>query len=252
MSRKHTGFYDTIEYIGPRPEKPKRPNIFGGWVILVIAIGIGFWFGRPMLTSLKAAQEAPSVEHAELLIRSLEESGQSGAALAAAALEHSRDDVSFDDTYRKIDYPGGDVAADRGFAPDVVIRCFREIGFDLQKEVHEDMAANFRRYPDLWDAKEPDPHIDHRRVANLQRFFERNARVLTTSREAADYEFGDVIIWSLATAEKHIGIVVPGPGSRALEPWVVHMADEKGVKWENVLFDYKIEGHFRYPNDAAE
>lgn len=252
MSRKHSGFYDTIEYIGPRPQKPKRPNIFGGWVILVIALGIGFWFGRPMLSSLMAAGEKPSIEQAEMLISSLRESNQPGATLAAAALGRSRDQITYDADYRRIEYPGGDVAPDRGYAPDVVIRSLRDIGIDLQQEVHDDMAADFRRYPDLWDAKEPDPNIDHRRVANLQRFFERKAQVLTPSREAADYEFGDIVVWSLATAEKHIGIVVPGPGTRADEPWVVHMPDEKGMKWENILFDFKIEGHFRYPSEATE
>lgn len=248
MSRKHSGFYDTIEYIGPRPQKPKRPNIFGGWVILAIALGIGFWFGRPMLSSLKAAGEKPSLEQAEVLASSLRESGQTGAALAAAALERSRDRIAYDADERQIDYPGGDVAPDRGYAPDVIVRCFRDIGIDLQKEVHEDMTAHFRRYPDLWDAKKPNANIDHRRIPNLQRFFERHGETLPTSREAGDYQFGDVVVWSLANAEKHIGIVVPGPGTRATEPWVVHMLDETGMKWENILFDYQIEGHFRYPS----
>lgn len=252
MSRKHSGFYDTIEYIGPRPQKPKRRHFFGGWVILAIAGGIAFWFGRPMLSSLKAAGERPSLEQAELLIGSLKDAESPAAALAAAALEHSHARISYDPDYRKIAYPGGDVAPDRGYAPDVVVRCFREIGIDLQQEVHEDMTAHFRRYPDLWNAKEPDANIDHRRVANLQRFFERKAEIATPSRDAADYRFGDIVIWSLANAEKHIGIVVPGPGSRATEPWVVHMLDEKGVKWENVLFDYKIEAHFRYPAGPAK
>ncbi|MEY3895092.1 MAG: hypothetical protein RLZZ214_611, partial [Verrucomicrobiota bacterium] len=47
MPRPRPGFYSTIEYIGPRPQKPKRRNFFGGWVIIVIALGMAFWFGRP-------------------------------------------------------------------------------------------------------------------------------------------------------------------------------------------------------------
>jgi len=97
----------------------------------------------------------------------------------------------------------------------------------------------------LWNAAGPDPHIDHRRVANLQRFFERNGEVLKPSRNPRDYAPGDIVVWSLASAEKHIGIIVPGPGANSHEPWVVHHLDEK-PKWENVLFDFSIEGHYRF------
>ena len=85
--RSHSGFYNTIEYIGPRPQKPKRSHFFGGWVIVVIAVGIGFWFGRPLVPFLKAAQEGGSMEQAELLVSSLAESGDPGSQLAAAALK---------------------------------------------------------------------------------------------------------------------------------------------------------------------
>lgn len=247
MARTRPGFYSTIEYIGPRPQRPKKPHFFGGWVIVVIAVGIACWFGRPLVPFLKAAQEGVSTEQAAMLISVLGESSQPCSQLAAAALAHSGENVAFDSSYYKIAYPNGDVAADKGNAADVVIRCYRKLGIDLQKEVHEDMAEHFRLYPGLWDAMEPDPSIDHRRVANLQRFFERKAQTLPASREAADYRPGDIVIWSLANADKHIGIVVPGPGNRAAEPWVVHNMGA-GVKWEGVLFDFKIEAHFRYPS----
>lgn len=246
MARSRPGFYSTIEYIGPRPQKPKRPNFFGGWVIVVIAVGIGFWFGRPLVPFLKATQEGVSIEQAELLIASLEESKESGSRLAAAALAHSGEEITFDASYYKIPYPNGDVAPGKGAAADVVIRCLRKLGIDLQKEVHEDMAQNFRLYPQLWGALGPDKSIDHRRVANLQRFFERKGETLTPSREASDYRPGDIVIWSLANADQHIGIVVPGPGDRAHEAWVVHNMGS-GVKWEGVLFDFKPQAHFRYP-----
>jgi uncharacterized protein len=249
MARSRPGFYSTIEYIGPRPQKPKRPHFFGGWVILVIAVGIGSWFGRPLVPFLKAAQEGASTEQAEALISNLENSRDTGLKLAAAALAHSGEHVTYDPAYYRIAYPDGDVAPGKGAAADVIIRCVRKIGIDLQKEVHEDMAANFKRYPGIWEAAAPDTNIDHRRVANLQRFFERKGQTLTTSRNPADYRPGDIVVWSLANADKHIGIVVPGPGTHMGEAWVVHNVGA-GVKWENVLFDFKIDAHFRYP--AAE
>jgi uncharacterized protein YijF (DUF1287 family) len=246
MARPRPGFYSTIEYIGPRPQKPKKRNFFGGWVIPVIAAGIVSWFGRPLVPFLKATQQGVSMEDAALLVSSLEHSNEPSARLAAVALTHSNENIAFDPAYCKIAYPNGDVAVGKGNAADVVIRCLRKLGIDLQQEVHEDMAGHFRLYPQLWGALAPDANIDHRRIANLQRFFERKAQTLTPSRNPADYKPGDIVIWSLANAEKHIGIVVPGPGNRAGEPWVVHHLDTV-VKWEDVLFDFKIDGHFRYP-----
>jgi len=248
MSRSRSGFYSAIEYIGPRPKKPKRKNFFGGWVIVVIAVGAVCWFGRPLLPFLRAAQEGGSSERAAMLISTLNASGTTGNQLAAAALGHSSDKVVFDPSYYKISYPNGDVAPGKGAAADVIIRCYRKLNLDLQKEVHEDMADNFRLYPQLWGNTTPDTNIDHRRIANLQRFFERKGETLPPSRDPLDFHPGDVVIWSLANADSHIGIVVPGPGAAAAEPWVVHNMGD-GVKWEDVLFDYKIEAHFRYPEN---
>jgi len=246
MPRQRPGFYQTIEYIGPRPQKPKRRHFFGGWVILVIAIGIGWWFGRPLVPMLKATQEGTTSEQALLLISDLHRAGEQGTALAAIALAHSSEDVVYDHSYYKIDFPNGDIAPGKGSAADVIIRCYRALGIDLQREVHEDMKHNFRLYPQLWGATAPDTNIDHRRIPNLERFFERHAQMLTPTRDPANYRFGDIVVWSLANAEKHIGIVVPGPGRRASEPWIVHHKDTV-IRWEDALFDFKIESHFRYP-----
>lgn len=253
MPRSRSGFYDTIEYIGPRPQKPKPRNFFGGWVIIVIALGMGFWFGRPLMPFLKATQVDASYEQADLLVSSLRNSKDAGDKLACAALIHSTENIKPETGYFKIDYPNGDIPAGLGNASDVVVRCYRKaLGVDLQVLVHEDMMENFRLYPQLWpDSTAPDPNIDHRRVANLQRFFERKGEALSPSRDAGDYHPGDIVIWSLSNAESHIGIVVPGPGGRAGEPWVVHNIGN-GVKWENILFDYSIQRHFRFPAQGAK
>jgi uncharacterized protein YijF (DUF1287 family) len=250
MARTRSGFYDTIEYIGPRPQKPKRRNFFGGWVIIVIALGMGAWFGRPLLPSLKANHIMASQEQADLLIHSLSSSKEFGDGLAAAALAHSHETVTFDPSYYKINYPGGDVPSGKGVAADVVVRSLRKMGVDLQVLVHDDMTQHFRLYPQLWNASSPDTNIDHRRVPNLQRFFERKCETLSVTRNPADFLPGDIVVWSLANAEMHIGIVVPGPGDRAGEPWVVHNMGT-GVIWENVLFDYIIHRHFRFPGTTA-
>ncbi len=213
-------------------------------MVLAVAIATASWFAKPLLPSLKATQESASGEKAALLIRQLGESPEAGDRLAAAALAHSREPVSVDTSYYQIPYPGGDVPPAKGLAADVLVRSFRRIGIDLQKEVHEDMAAHFREYPQLWDAGGTDTNIDHRRIPNLRRYLERHARSIAPSRDAASYAPGDVVVWSLATGEPHIGIVVPGPGERIGEAWVVHLPDQ-GIRWEDALFDFPIEAHFR-------
>jgi uncharacterized protein YijF (DUF1287 family) len=251
MSRG-SGFYNTIEYIGPRPQKAKkRNNVFGGWVIIAIALGMGCWFGRPLIPFFNQADA--SIEQADALISSLKTSRQFGDRLAAAALAHAGDVVQYDRSYYKIAYPNGDVPASKGVAADVVVRAFRGMDIDLQVLVHEDMAENFRNYPQLWNASKPDTNIDHRRVENLQRFFERKGETISVSNTAADYKPGDVVVWSLpnANAESHIGIIVPGPGEHSGEAWVVHNMGA-GVKWENVLFYYDIQGHFRFPKETVK
>jgi uncharacterized protein len=251
MAKKRSGYYHTIEYIGPRPQKPKRPNFFGGWVILVIAGAITFWFGRPLAPFLRAAQTGASQEQARLLISSLERSGSFGERLAAAALAHSRKSISYEPAYYTIPYPNGDVPSGKGKAEDVIIRCYRQLGIDLQVEVHEDMAKNFALYPQIFSGvTAPDSNMDHRRTLNLQRFFSRKGKELSSSsRNPADYHPGDIVVWALVgnhSAEAHIGIVVPSPDGNPAQPWVVHHLDSN-VKWENALFDYQILGHYRYP-----
>jgi len=250
MAHKRSGFYNTIEYIGPRPQKAKKQNFFGGWVIILIAAGMVVWFGKPLVPFLRAAQAGASQEQAGILITSLGESSDPGERLAAAALSQSRQEIGYDDAYYKIDFPNGDVPARKGKAEDVVVRAYRQLGVDLQKEVHEDMKENFRLYPQLWDASEPDTNIDHRRTPNLHRFLSRKGEELSTSRDAKEYKPGDVVVWALSTGSQHIGIVVPSPTGSS-EPWMVHNVGS-GVKWENVLFDYQILGHFRYAPDQVK
>lgn len=194
-----------------------------------------------------AAQNGPTSEQSEAIIQFLEKSDQPGEQLGAEALKYLSRDVSYDPAYFSIPYPNGDVPSDKGVAADLVVRCYREIDHDLQELVHEDISENFRLYPQLWQNTAPDENIDHRRVPNLQRFFSRKGEVLPTSRNTAEYETGDIVVWALSNANIHIGIVVPGPDGNATAPWVVHHPAGAGVRWENVLFDYQIIGHFRYP-----
>ncbi len=252
MARKQPAFYNTIEYIGPRPQAPKKKNnVFGGWGILVISAGIAFWFGKPLVQPLLAAQSGISVEDASSVIASLNASDSIGDRLAANAISQSRDRVSFDDSYPEISFPGGDVPGNKGKSEDVIVRAYRRLdgAVDLQKEIHEDMRSNFGVYPPLWNATGPNTNVDHRRAQNLQRYFSRFGETLPNDR-SSDFQAGDIVVWGLPNGRTDIGIVVPpAPSAKDRGLWIVHN-DGKTVKWESEaeggLSTSPIIGHFRY------
>src|SRR5262252_4633586 len=130
--------------------------------------------------------------------------------LSAAAIARSSLSVRYDPTYVRIPYPNGDVPANTGVCTDEVIRTYRALGIDLQKEVHEDMEKNFSVYPNQrrWMLSHTDANIDHRRVPNLQVFFSRNGESLPITTRGQDYAPGELITWDLGGGVPHIGIVV--------------------------------------------
>ena len=138
-----------------------------------------------------------------------------------AVLDRTKLKVVYDGTYTPISYPGGDVPSSIGVCTDEVIRSYRAVGIDLQPLVHEDMKANFEAYPKLWDLKAPDPHIDHRRVPNLQVFFTRQGASLPVTENPADYQPGDLVTCMVRGNRPHIAIVVPAPQPGA-RPWIMH------------------------------
>lgn len=165
--------------------------------------------------------------------------------LVAAAEERTHHTVRYDPAYIRIPYPGGDVPPDTGVCTDEVIRSYRALGVDLQKEVHEDMANNFSVYTHRWLASHPDTNIDHRRVPNLMVFFSRKGDTLPITQRAQDYSRGDLVTWDLGGGVPHIGIVVGEMSPDGGRHLVVHNIGQ-GPKREDVLFQWKITGHYRY------
>lgn len=237
-----------IEYIGSKPRRKQPSAGFGGIFILMLAIGTAAFFGLRFSHLVSAKENRPSFDTAETTIHSLRAENTFGSDLAAAALERTKEEITFDKGYYKIDYPMGDVPKGKGMSADVIVRAYRSLGIDLQQLVHEDMQQNFRLYPQIWGAARADSNIDHRRVANLQRFFSRKGESLGKSRDAANYQPGDIVAWFPNTGSPHLGIVVPGPGEHAGEMWIVHNFGQ-GPVWEDGLTDHEIIGHYRYTGE---
>ncbi len=232
-----------IEYVGAPPVRKKKRSPLGGWFLIVFALGIGGMFLKPYILDAQAAEASRS--NVTAAVEALSQSGGIGDRLAAAALKRTQAKVTYDSAYYKIDFPGGDIPEDRGKDVDIVIRSYRAIGIDLQQILHEDIAAHFLSYPQLYGNKAPDVNIDHRRIPNLQRFFTRMGESLPVTTQAEDYAVGDLVVWRLVDGAPHIGVVVPGPGNRKNEKWVVRNIGS-GPRWEDCLFDYSLIGHYRY------
>ena len=165
----------------------------------------------------------------------------------AAAIERTNHSVNYVSAYVHLDYPGGDVPADTGVCSDEIIRAYRAVGVDLQKEVHEDMVKNWADYPPKakWRQAHPDSSIDHRRVPNLMVFFNRKGESLPISSRAEDYSPGDLVTWDLGGDVPHIGMLVNVKSKESGRRLVVHNIGQ-GPKMEDVLFHWKVTGHYRY------
>jgi uncharacterized protein len=165
--------------------------------------------------------------------------------LSNSALMLTNQKIQYDPAYYKIAYPNGDVPAGKGVCTDVVIRAYRKLGIDLQKEVHEDMKANFNKYPGNWGQTGPDKNIDHRRVPNLMTFFRRHGTVKKISPNPKDYLPGDIICWYLGRGLTHIGLLVNKRSTDGQRYLIVHNIGG-GQVLADCLFSYKIIGHYSY------
>jgi len=161
--------------------------------------------------------------------------------LSDAALIQVGQTKLYDPAYRRLSYPGGDIPLNTGVCSDVIIRAYRAVGIDLQKLIHEDMRKSFRSYPQSWGLRGPDSNIDHRRVPNLMRFFKGSGQSLKTSSDREHYLTGDIVAWDLGGGVTHIGIIRVEDGT----PLVIHNIG-KGAQQEDVIFHWKIIGHYYF------
>lgn len=201
------------------------------------------WMVLALLAGCQPApQVAPSVDDAAATARPAPFS----PPWVAAARAQIGVTVRYDPAYRVLAYPGGDVPADRGVCTDVIVRALRSQGLDLQQLLHEDMRTAFADYPSHWGLARPDRNIDHRRVPNLMRWFERHGWQQPTGATAADFAAGDIVAWKLdGNGLLHVGIV----SDRRLAdgtPLVLHNI-ARGTQEENLLFQHAIIGHYRMP-----
>ena len=179
-----------------------------------------------------------------------------GQRLASAARSQIGVTTSYDPTWAPIPYPGGDVPRSTGVCADVIIRAARDaLSLDLQKLVHEDMLKNFDAYParKTWRQARPDANVDHRRVLNLQTYFQRaGAQIWRASARVAGDAFpeplqsGDILSWLLNSGQPHIGIVVAVSAGHAAS--LVHNIGRGAEELPlSAFWPHQAAGHYRWP-----
>jgi uncharacterized protein len=201
-----------------------------------VQVGMAILFVAAQLPALAQSVSSDTAAQQQLL-----------KGFIAAAIERTHHAVRYDPAYVRIPYPGGDVPPDTGVCTDEIIRSYRAVGIDLQKEVHEDMVQSFSAYPRSWRwlLARPDSSIDHRRVPNLMVFFLRKGQVLPVTGRIEDYSPGDIVTWDLGGGVPHIGIVIDKKSPQTGRYMIVHNIGQ-GPKMEDVLFNWRITGHYRY------
>lgn len=224
-------------------------KIFGALIIIsaVLPAGLGCVETEKPAKKLPVAEKAIRVNEVESF-KPKNKSERFQLKLAQAAVSIVNYKIVYDPSYVSIKYPGGDVPQKTGVCTDVLVRAYRKLGIDLQKEVHQDMKRNFNLYPKKWGLKKPDTNIDHRRVPNLQVFFERKGESLKITGNPEDYKPGDIVTWVLDNGLVHSGIVSNKKSGLKERYMIVHNIGT-GQVLEDMLFDFKITGHFRYYGD---
>ena len=162
-----------------------------------------------------------------------------GLRLAKAAEAQVGGFVIYNDAYRRISYPMGDVHQLYGVCTDVIVRAYRALGLDLQALVRETRAGR------------GDTNIDQRRTEVLRRFFAREGESLPVTTFPEDYRPGDIVTYYRPQNRRtrtHIAIVssVMAPSGR---PMIVHNRGW-GPELEDALFVDEITGHYRYSGPA--
>ena len=167
-----------------------------------------------------------------------------GLAIVQAARDQVGKTLKYDPGYVPLTYPMGDLPIETGVCTDVIVRALRDaLGLDLQQLVHEDMRRAFLLYPKWW--RLPDKSIDHRRVLNLMRYFERKGFSIPVTETLGDYQPGDII-----ANEAHIMIVSDRKDAQGI-PLIIHNIG-CGTQEENGVSLHTITGHYRMTHNGRQ
>lgn len=139
--------------------------------------------------------------------------------------------------YQSVYYAGGYPDDEHGVCTDVIAFALRGTGYDLMELIDADIRAN----PTLYDVETPDANIDFRRVKNLEVWFRRHAKSLTTDvHDITEWQGGDIAIF-----KDHIGLVSDKRNKNGVPFLIHHYSPVQASYEEDVLENYQVLGHYR-------
>ena len=146
--------------------------------------------------------------------------------LYRGAIKTAINGADYQEGYERLKYPMGDISREIGVCTDVVVRAYRNAGWDLQKLIYTDMLKRPTSYG--LRGKNPNRNIDHRRVRRLIVFFKKYFKPLPVKFNANQkgeevWLPGDLIF--MDTLDKgrptHVGLVSARAGSDG-EPMIIN------------------------------
>lgn len=167
--------------------------------------------------------------------------------------------VKLSTAYQPLRFPWGDIPEHLGSAPDLVVRCIRDTGVDLQQLIHIDRINHPKRYPlHLWERTAPDTSIDHRRMPNLYTFVRAFGDSLSarddTPERLVTFLPGDLVFWAGSRGSEFpslAGIVLDRRDALGA-PLVATLHPEDGTMSDHHrVDDWPVLAHVRIRPDAV-
>ena len=158
-------------------------------------------------------------------------------------LKAEKDFAMFNPKYKSDYYAGGYPPIKKeGVSSDLIWYAFKEAGYDLKSMVSKDISKNKKKYY----ASVSDENIDFRRVANLDVFFTRYAKELTTDMyRVGEFMPGDILVFDY---DEHIAMVSDKYTKNGV-PYIISNSDTKQKKKEENILEktaLTITGHYRF------
>jgi uncharacterized protein YijF (DUF1287 family) len=206
---------------------------------------------RGMDVIQKTTGESKASKPNPVFAESTNEAKDIGLAIVEAARSQIGKTVEYDSKYVLLEYPMGDIPIETGVCTDVIVRALRDaLGIDLQQLIHEDMKNSFLLYPKRWGLKLPDKSIDHRRVLNQKKYFERKGFSIPVSDKPGDYLPGDIVTCIVYGNLPHIMIVSDKKDEQGI-PLVIHNIGI-GTREESSPLPADVTGHYRMTHKGKQ
>jgi uncharacterized protein YijF (DUF1287 family) len=158
----------------------------------------------------------------------------------------------FPNTY----YPSTD---NKWISTDVISVTLNDCGIDIMELIYKDMLEHKEDYPidTITGRKTAIKYIDSRNVFFQERFFERNALILPDEYDTEDenrnliWLAGDIVYFQIdkddPDSDHYGGFISPHKNEEGIPLVIMITSEFKKVSEVDVLLEYKIAGHFRYP-----